>query len=100
MSPADTSAIRETKAVRLRSLQLAMDDGNDLALSHGRGERHHHHGRQPIHSATVASEGRFDFWIDDLGFLDDGTADTIELVRAAAFAVSPVDIEPLFSGFG
>jgi hypothetical protein len=38
------------------------------------------------------------FSIDDLRFLDSGTADTIELVRLAAFALSPVDISPLFSG--
>ena len=38
------------------------------------------------------------FSIDDLRFLDNGTADTIELVRAAAIAISPADIEPLFSG--
>jgi hypothetical protein len=38
------------------------------------------------------------FSIDDLRFLDSGTTDTIELVRLAAFALSPVDISPLFSG--
>ena len=37
------------------------------------------------------------FSIDDIRFLDSGTADTIGLVRAAAFVISPVDISPLFS---
>jgi hypothetical protein len=37
------------------------------------------------------------FSIDDIRFLDSGTADTIEDIRVVAFAVSPVDISPLFS---
>jgi hypothetical protein len=37
------------------------------------------------------------FSIDDIRFLDSGAADNIELVRLAAFAISPVDLSPLFS---
>jgi len=38
------------------------------------------------------------FSLDDLAFLDKGTADTIETVRAVAIGISPIDIGPLFTG--
>jgi len=37
------------------------------------------------------------FSIDDIRFLNSGTADKIEDVRLAAFLLSPVDLSPLFS---
>ena len=36
--------------------------------------------------------------LDDLRFLDSGTADTIETVRDVLIGISPVDLGPLFSG--